>query len=131
MEELAIEIDRTSTSPPWSQLRDRIAGLADAGDLRPGERLPTVRALAVTLDLAPGTVARAYRELEADGWAIGRGRAGTFVADVLPSDPRRQLRRAAEDYLRRVRALGFDDAAARTALGASIAEKNSSTDAPT
>jgi DNA-binding transcriptional regulator YhcF (GntR family) len=127
----SIEIDRDAPAPPWAQVRRRIVELLDAGALRPGERLPTVRALAMALELAPGTVARAYRELEGDGWLVGRGRAGTFVADVLPSDPRAQLRRAAEDYLRRAQALGFDDATARRALGASIAAKNSSTDAPT
>jgi GntR family transcriptional regulator len=131
MREWVIEIDRDAPAPPWAQLRGRVVALAEAGRLRPGERLPTVRALATTLELAPGTVARAYRELEDEGWLVGRGRAGTFVADVLPSDPRTQLRRAAEDYLRRARALGFDDATARRALGASIAAKNSSTDAPT
>jgi GntR family transcriptional regulator len=131
MREWVIEIDRDAPIPPWAQLRGRVVALAEAGRLRPGERLPTVRALATTLELAPGTVARAYRELEDEGWLVGRGRAGTFVADVLPSDPRTQLRRAAEDYLRRARALGFDDATARRALGASIAAKNSSTDAPT
>lgn len=131
VEALSIEIDRTSTSPPWTQLRDRIVGLADIGELRAGEQLPTVRTLAARLGLAPGTVARAYRELEAEGWLVGRGRAGTFVVDVLPSDPRMQLRQAAEDYLRRARTLGFDEATARRALGASIAARNSSTDAPT
>lgn len=128
---LPITIDRTSTRPPWAQLRDAIERLIDDGDPPPGGRLPTVRALAAALDLAPGTVARAYRELEGGGWLVGRGRSGTFVTDVPPSDPTTQLRRAAEDYLRRARALGFDDATARKALGASIAAKNSSTDAPT
>lgn len=99
--------------------------------MRPGERVPTVRALASALDLAPGTVARAYRDLEDEGWLVGRGRAGTYVADLLPTDPGLQLSRAADDYLRRARNLGFADADARRALGASIAAKNSSTEAPT
>jgi GntR family transcriptional regulator len=128
---LPIVVDRASSTPPWAQLHHEIVRLADEGALSPGERVPTVRALAGALRLAPGTVARAYRELEADGWLVGRGRSGTFVADVLPRDPAEQLRRAAEDYLGRARALGFDDATARTALGASIAAKNSSIDAPT
>lgn len=126
-----IDVDRTSSAPPWRQLRDGVERMVAGGDLRPGERLPTVRTLAVSLDLAPGTVARAYRELETEGWLVGRGRAGTFVAEVLPLDPAVQLRQAAEDYLRRARALGFGDETARRALGASIAAKKSSTEAPT
>jgi len=63
----------------------------------PGDRLPTVRGLADTLGLAPNTVARAYRELEAGGWIVGKGRAGTFVADSLPrrlAAPERDLAKA-------------------------------------
>lgn len=131
MSSLPIAIDRGSTVPPWAQLRDEVIRLAEGGDVRSGDRMPTIRALASALDLAPGTVARAYRELEDEGWLLGRGRAGTFVAEVLPSDPTLQLRRAADDYLRRARNLGFADAEARRALGASMAAKNSSTEAPT
>lgn len=130
MNSLPIAIDRGSRVPPWTQLRDQVVRLIEGGGVRPSDRMPTVRALASALGLAPGTVARAYRELEDGGWLVGRGRAGTFVAAVLPSDPALQLRRAADDYLRRARSLGFGDAAARTALGTSIAAKNSSTDAP-
>ncbi len=131
MSSLPIEIDRGSSVRPWAQLRDEVVRLVEGGAVRPGERVPTVRALASALDLAPGTVARAYRELEDEGWLVGRGRAGTYVADLLPTDPALQLSRAADDYLRRARNLGFGDTEARRALGASIAAKNSSTEAPT
>ena len=63
------------------------------GRLEPRRRLPTVRQLAHQLGLAPGTVARAYRELEHDGTIITRGRAGTFVADEPPhSEPLNEQR---------------------------------------
>ena len=126
-----IVLDPASSTPPWVQLRDAVVRRVDRGQLRPGDRLPTVRALAAQLHLAPNTVARAYRQLEHEGWLVGRGRSGTFVTDVPPSDPATQLRRAADDYLRRARRLGFDDDATRRALGASMAAKHSSTDAPT
>ena len=54
------------------------------GHLPPGCRLPTVRDLTSQLDLAPGTTARAYRELERDGVAEGRGGRGSFVVDEPP-----------------------------------------------
>lgn len=73
-------LDATSDRPPYEQLRVQIASRAAHGDLAPGTRLPTVRALATELHLAVNTVARAYRELEADGVVVTEGRRGTFVA---------------------------------------------------
>jgi len=70
--------------PPYEQIRGQLTVMIDAGRVEPGTRLPTIRALAAQLGLAPGTVARAYRELELDGTVEGRGRQGTFVSDDPP-----------------------------------------------
>jgi DNA-binding transcriptional regulator YhcF (GntR family) len=59
---LTINLD--SPVPPYEQLREQIAGLIGAGELKPGARLPPVRQLAADLGIAGGTVARAYRELD-------------------------------------------------------------------
>jgi DNA-binding transcriptional regulator YhcF (GntR family) len=129
-----VRIDRSGGAPPWRQLADGLARLIERGRLLPGDRVPTVRGLAEELDLAPNTVARAYAELEAAGWLQGRGRAGTFVARSLPVRPRgadAALARAADAYLRRAAQLGFDEEDARKAVGASIAAKKSSSEAPT
>lgn len=63
----------------FEQLRLQVIHLADNGALPPGTRLPAVRALAGQLDVAPHTVARAYKELEAAGVVATRGRNGTVV----------------------------------------------------
>ena len=63
----------------FEQLRLYVIELADSGVLAPGTRLPAVRALAELLDVAPHTVARAYKELEAAGVVATRGRNGTVV----------------------------------------------------
>ena len=90
---LVIRLDRGSSVPPFEQLRAQLSVMVAVGRLEPGSRLPTVRELAEQLELAPGTVARAYRELEHEGTVTARGRAGTFVADEPPhSEPLRERR---------------------------------------
>lgn len=75
-----ITVDLRSTTPPYEQIRAQISALAAVGSLAPGSRLPTVRSLAADLGIAPGTVARAYKELEAAGVVEARRRGGTFIA---------------------------------------------------
>ncbi|HKX68040.1 MAG TPA: GntR family transcriptional regulator [Intrasporangium sp.] len=80
MDDLRLTVDPTSAEPPFVQVRAQLAGLIASGRLLPGDRLPTVRALAADLGLAVNTVARAYKELEASGLVETRRRAGTVVA---------------------------------------------------
>ena len=110
---LAVEVDPGSGVPPFEQVRDGIRRQVDDGVLEPGFRLPPVRSLAATLDLAPNTVARAYKELEALGVVETRGRAGTFVAGRGVD---RALRTAAASYAASARALGLSDADALEAV---------------
>jgi GntR family transcriptional regulator len=79
-----IIIDLRSATPPYEQIRSQISSLVAIGDLPPGSRLPTVRSLAADLGVAVGTVARAYKELEAAGVVESRRRGGTIVAGVAP-----------------------------------------------
>ena len=106
--------------------KNTVKHLIDRGELLPGERLPTVRALAVDAALAPNTVARAYRELEAAGYLEGRGRAGTFVVDEPPpvtGEAEGALADAADRYLVRAKQLGFDATAATHALDVATRRK--------
>ncbi|NUU21349.1 MAG: GntR family transcriptional regulator [Streptomycetaceae bacterium] len=116
-----ITLDPDSSVPPFEQVRERIAEQARTGELPVGTKLPTVRALAADLGLAVNTVARAYRELEADAVVETRGRHGTFVAAVGDT-AHREAAAAAADYARRALRLGLDHdaalAAAATALDA-------------
>jgi DNA-binding transcriptional regulator YhcF (GntR family) len=101
-----ISVDPSAAVPPYEQVRAAITAAVRGGDLAPGTRLPTVRELAGNLALAANTVARAYRELEAAGVVVTRGRRGTFVAAVT-EDPDAAGRRAAEAYVERSRELGL------------------------
>ncbi|MFI7584830.1 GntR family transcriptional regulator [Kocuria sp. M1N1S27] len=74
-----LALDPEDPRPPSEQLRHRVQQGRTDGTLPPGTRLPPVRRLAEALGLAAGTVAKAYRELEAAGVIETRGRQGSFV----------------------------------------------------
>lgn len=99
-------LDPSSDRPPYEQLRVQIASRAASGDLPPGTRLPTVRALALEIGLATNTVAKAYRALEADGVLVAEGRRGTFVAMTRPAGSG-EATRAAAAYAATARRLGL------------------------
>jgi DNA-binding transcriptional regulator YhcF (GntR family) len=106
-----VDVDTSSPIPPFEQIRAQITALADAGALPPGTRLPTIRQLASDLGIAPGTVARAYRELESSGVVTSRVRHGTtIVARPKPSlkDTTDRLSTAARAYALAIAALGID-----------------------
>jgi GntR family transcriptional regulator len=103
-----LEVDLDSGVPAYEQIRTQVVAHVAAGRLQAGDKLPTIRTLAADLGLAPGTVARAFRELELAGVVVTRRRAGTVVADGAPVPPDAP-RRAAVAYVRAVRAAGVSD----------------------
>jgi DNA-binding transcriptional regulator YhcF (GntR family) len=110
---LRLVIDADSATAPFEQLRTQIATAVAEGRLVSGTKLPTVRQLAADLGLAANTVARAYRELEADSVVATHGRRGTFVRSELVDEPTTHssaadtAREAAAEYVRAVRRLGL------------------------
>src|SRR5690625_4202289 len=83
--------------PLYVQIEEQVKTAIASGVLEAGDRLPTVRELALELTINPHTVARAYRELERAGFInTTRGR-GTFVATMsgpVMSEPERRRRLA-------------------------------------
>jgi DNA-binding transcriptional regulator YhcF (GntR family) len=100
-----LEVDSHSAVPPYDQIRAQITSMAAAGSLPIGTRLPAIRQLAGDLGLAPGTVARAYQELESHGIVSTHGRHGTRIAAVPVGD-------------RHLHGAHLDEAAAAFALAA-------------
>jgi GntR family transcriptional regulator len=74
-----ISIDSASTASPVEQIRSQLAARIRAGQLVADTRLPPVRQLAADLRVAPGSVAKAYRELESAGLIRTMRAAGTRV----------------------------------------------------
>ncbi len=81
---LQMRVSTASTAPTHRQIRERICGAVHAGDLREGDQLPSVRALAEQLVVNPNTVARTYADLIREGVLEGRQGKGVFVARRRP-----------------------------------------------
>jgi GntR family transcriptional regulator len=82
-----LKLERSGV-PIYVQLRDQILQAIRSGVLEPGERLPTMRQVAVALRIDLNTVRHAYDELERLGaLTLERGR-GSFVSEVSPAESR-------------------------------------------
>jgi GntR family transcriptional regulator len=75
-----VKVDPNSHVPRYVQIADQLRAAIAAGVYRPGEALPSVRALAFELVVNPNTVQRAFDELEREGLVYSRWGAGVFVA---------------------------------------------------
>ena len=82
-----VVLERASATPLSVQLADALREAAAAGVLRPGDRLPSTRELAVALRVSRTVTSAAYDQLLAEGWAGGRRGVGTFVLGAAPSSP--------------------------------------------
>jgi len=97
-----VTIDARGGVPLYRQIIDQILIAISTGQLRPGDKLPTVRQLAIDIQVNPNTVSRAYRELEMHGAVATQRGTGTFVAAEPPA--------ARDEALRRVRLEKYCDA---------------------
>ncbi len=108
-------IDQSDKTPLYAQLERAIRLAIATGRLRVGDRLPTVRQLAVELRLNANTVAKVYSELERAGVLETRRGVGTFVRESRESRPsvdgdhdrEGRLARLADRFLDESAALGF------------------------
>ncbi|WP_166351233.1 PLP-dependent aminotransferase family protein [Phytoactinopolyspora limicola] len=82
MSDLPFAIDRTSRRPLARQVADGIREVCAQGLIRVGDRLPSTRALAKSLQVSRTVTEAAYDQLHAEGWIISRRGSGTFVAAV-------------------------------------------------
>src|SRR5215467_4391703 len=104
-------LDLHSGVPVYRQIIDQVRGGMASGVLSTGDQLPTVRQLAVDLEINPNTVMRAYRELELGGLLETHQGTGTFISDKKPekktAERDRQLNQMAGEFAARIGAAGF------------------------
>lgn len=82
--DIAISLDAGSGVPFYRQIIRQIEHAILSGKLRSGDRLPTIRALAIELKVNPNTIAKAYGELEIRGILATQVGSGTYVSERRP-----------------------------------------------
>jgi GntR family transcriptional regulator len=105
------KLDLASGVPVYRQIIDQVmAGIA-SGALSTGDQLPTVRQLAVDLEINPNTVVRAYKELEIRGLLDTHHGTGTFIGTNKVKrnevEHQRQLNQLVSEFTARAGAAGF------------------------
>ncbi len=109
---LRIQLDVKSGVPFYRQIIDQVKAAIATETIGPGDRLPTVRQLAVDLSINPNTVSRAYTELELTGLVETQMGSGTFVGSrpVAGDDVerRRLLDQICQELLSRASTHGFN-----------------------
>ena len=95
-------IDHHSGVPVSTQIIEQLKYRVVSGALGPGEKLPSVRALAEQLSLNATTVARVYRQLEAEGIIYTHTGSGTFVAGRAPGLTQAEQRRRLSPQIRQL-----------------------------
>jgi GntR family transcriptional regulator len=108
---IRIQLDVKSGVPFYRQIIDQVKTAIASGNLEPGDRLPTVRQLAVDLSINTNTVARAYTELELTGLVETQMGSGTFVGQhtVEQDDVERQrmINQICQEFLARASSYGI------------------------
>jgi GntR family transcriptional regulator len=108
---IELSLDLSSGVPFYRQIIDQVKSSIATGLLEPGDRLPTVRQLAVELSVNPNTVARAYTELELTGLVETQMGSGTFVGQRAVErddiERRRLLEQLCQEFLSKVSTHGF------------------------
>lgn len=107
-----VRISQEDGTPIYQQLVRQIRMLVSTGRMQEGEQLPAVRRLAEQLLINPNTVARAYRELEAEGVVNSRRGSGVFVSSsgspLSRREKNRRLNERIDALLAEAVQLGFE-----------------------
>lgn len=113
--EIRFSLDPASGVPFYRQIIQQIEQAILARRLEPGDRLPTIRALAIELKINPNTIAKAYGELEIRGIVTTQVGSGTYVSDkridMEEAERTKKAEAAVARFIRDMEALGIDRAA--------------------
>ena len=112
-----------SNVPAYVQVVQQVRQALLSGALRPGEQLPTVKAVVMELAINPNTVLKAYRELEREGLVEGRQGVGTFALrrpDGPPPGVQAALGRSLARWVAKARKAGLDETDMESLMHATV-----------
>lgn len=98
---ISFSLDLSNGVPIYRQIIQQIEFAILSGRMRPGDRLPTIRSLAVELKTNPNTIAKAYGELEIRGILATQVGNGTYISDKKPAAEDDSLKRKIREVLGR------------------------------
>jgi len=105
-------LDTVNGAPIYRQIIQQIEYAILSGRIQPGDRLPTIRSLAVELKTNPNTIAKAYNELEIRGILATQVGSGTYISDKKPviedDSLKRKIREVAGRFIQEMRDLGVE-----------------------
>jgi GntR family transcriptional regulator len=109
---VSFSLDQTDDVPIYRQIIKQIEYAILSGRLKNGDRLPTIRALAVELKTNPNTIAKAYGELEIRGILVTQVGSGTYISDKRPEPedkgPDRKIKELVGRFIRDMQGLGVE-----------------------
>ena len=91
-------IDHTARTPIYEQIKSQMLSLISSGAIKPGDKLPSIRTLAVQLNLNVNTIKKVFAQLEADGVIVTVVGSGSYVAETAYRNP--NIMEKAEQQLR-------------------------------
>jgi GntR family transcriptional regulator len=116
--ELGFSLDTANGVPVYRQIIQQIEYAILSGRMRPGNKLPTIRSLAVALKINPNTIAKAYGELEIRGILTTQVGSGTYVSDKAPlpgedlsaqEGLNRKIREVLDRFVQDMKSLGVEE----------------------
>jgi len=109
---IRFSLDQNEDVPIYRQIIKQIEYAVLSGRLKSGDRLPTIRSLAVELKTNPNTIAKAYGELEIRGILETQVGSGTYISDKNPTPeeegPERKIRELVGRFIKDMRDLGVE-----------------------
>ena len=109
---IRFSLDEANGAPIYRQIIQQIEYAILSGRMRSGDKLPTIRSLAVELKTNPNTIAKAYGELEIRGVLATQVGSGTYIADKKPVMEDNSLDRKIHElvgrFLRDMQDLGYE-----------------------
>ena len=97
-----IVLSQSNPDPMYKQVTDQVKDAIASGDLKPNDKLPSIRQLARSLKISMITIKRAYLDLESEGYILTRAGMGSFVAEIDRQNLRDQKLQEFRDELTRI-----------------------------